>query len=339
MFLKLLILFEFFTQGRMPIESSRIGEQNSAILCQPCHTAQYEEWRSSRHSKAWSNDFFQFDYRRNKRQWCRNCHIPLVAQQGDDSVALALRDEGINCITCHVRGESFFAKFKRPKSPHNTTALPGFGSDTFCAGCHQFNFPRFGEHGEFKNYTEEPMQNTVEQFREGPFVRSHTCRDCHAKSPAGHAYPGGHDISMLREALAFRVCKRGSQVHTRLTNKGAGHNVPTGDVHRHIVVKAWRSNAPAKLIEAFYGRRFTPLLEGGKTTIWDSSLPPNTYRDWAFPNTKLGGRASEPINIEVRYLYGGRESYAAPFAEEPHSVVYRVRATFDALDDCPSVSD
>ncbi len=338
MFLKLLLLFELFSQGRSPIETSRVGENNSAEQCRSCHVAQYKEWRSSRHRVAWSNDFFQFDYRQNKRQWCRNCHILLVAQQKSDPAAIALRDEGINCITCHVRGDTFFAKFKRKTSPHNTKALPAFGTDKFCEGCHQFNFPRFGDHGEFKNYTEEPMQETVSQFREGPFAKSHTCRDCHAKSPGGHSYPGGHDLSMLRQALAFRVCKRDTTVHTRLTNRGAGHNVPTGDVHRHIVVKAWRSNAPEHLVEAFYGRRFKPVLEGGKVTIWDSTLPPNTYRDWTFSAEALGGAQDEPINIEVRFIFGSHESYLPPFSEAPHSTVYRVRAPLGDVTSCGAVS-
>ena len=112
--------------------------------------------------------------------------------------------------------------------------------------------------------------------------------------------------------------------------------MPTGDVHRHIVLKAWRSNAPENLVEAFYGRRFKPLVEGGKVTIWDSSLPPNTYRDWAFSPGSLRGATDEPINIEVRFLYGSRESYLPPFSEEPHSVVYRVRSPFAEIDNCPT---
>ncbi len=337
MFLKLLLLFELFSQGRGPIETSRAGAENSAEQCRSCHAAQYREWRSSRHSMAWTNDFFQFDYRKSRKQWCRNCHIPLVAQQKDDSAAITLRNEGINCITCHVRGETFFAKSKRPKSPHNTKPLATFGDDRFCEGCHQFNFPRFEESGELKNYTEEPMQNTVAQFRAGPYVQSHTCRDCHARSPAGHSYAGAHDLNMLRQALAFRVCRTSERVHTRLINQGAGHNVPTGDVHRHIAVKAWRSNTPENLVEAFYGRRFKPIVEGGKVTIWDSSLPPNTFRDWNFSHEALGGEPSEPINIEIRYLYGSRESYLPPFSESPHSVVFRVRTPFTELASCLSV--
>ena len=332
----LFLLLELFSQGRAPIDSSRVGVTNSAQQCKGCHQDEYKEWRSSRHSMAWTNDFFQLDYQKNKRQWCRNCHIPLKAQQQDDEVALRLRKEGINCITCHVRGDIFLAKVKRAKSPHNTQASADFGDDSFCAGCHQFNFPVFGQHGELASYTNEPMQNTVEQFRQGPFAKSHTCRDCHTNTPGKHAYAGSHDLGMLQQALTFDICRSGNQVTTTLTNTGAGHNVPTGDVHRHIVVRLWRSTAPENLKQAFYGRRFKPLFTGGKTTIWNSSLPPNTYRRWQVDALKLGGEPSEDLNAEVRYLYGSRETYRPPFKEVPSRVIFRVRKALTELTPCKS---
>ena len=330
------VLLELFSQGKAPIDTARHGADKSAALCRECHAAEYAEWRASRHSKAWTNDFFQFDYQKREEQWCRNCHIPMKAQQQGGEAALALRDEGINCITCHVRGDTFFAQSKRPNSPHNTQVSAEFGSDSFCEGCHQFNFPRLGGHGELLSYTEEPMQNTVEQFRAGPFAKTHSCRDCHANTPGQHSYAGSHDVAMLRRALSFGVCSKGGRVVTQLTNKGAGHNVPTGDVHRHIVIKAWRSTAPEKLIEAFYGRRFEPMDSGGKRTIWDSSLPPNTYRRWSFEPKDLGSGHDEPINLEVRYLYGSRESYRESFKEPAHRLVYRVRKRLAKLPACAS---
>lgn len=330
----LFLLLELFTQGKAPIDSSRVGVSNSAEQCKSCHVAEYAEWRSSRHSMSWTNDFFQFDYRKNKKQWCRNCHIPLKAQQEDSAVALRLRKEGVNCITCHVRGDVFLAKVKRPKSPHNTQASPSFGDDSFCEGCHQFNFPVFGRHKELLSYTNEPMQDTVSQFRKGPFAKTHTCRDCHANTPGKHGYAGSHDLGMLQQALSFRACRSGSLLKTTLTNRGAGHNVPTGDVHRHIYVRAWRSTAPEKLKQAFYGRRFKPVLTGGKTTIWDSSLPPNTYRQWQVDAKDLGASEDEAINLEVVYLYGGQESYRPPFKEAPSKTIYRIRKPFGRLALC-----
>ncbi len=321
----LFLLLELFSQGRAPIETSRQGIENSAEECKDCHAPQYAEWRKSRHSLAWSNDFFQHDYKQNRRQWCRNCHIPLRAQQENTAVGRRLRSEGITCVTCHVRGDVFYAKSKRPDSPHNTVPSASFGNDKFCEGCHQFNFPVFDEHGNFENYSRQPMQNTVEQFRAGPFAKTHTCRDCHADTPGKHSYAGAHDLSMLKRALAFSACRSGDEIVTTLVNKGAGHNVPTGDVHRHIVVKAWRSNSPDSLKQAFYGRRFEPLASGGKRTIWDSTLPPNTYRQWRIDSASLGEDQGEAVNIQVVYLYGSQESYRPPFREAASQSIFRLR--------------
>jgi hypothetical protein len=330
----LLFLFELFSQGKAPIETGRVGIQNSAAQCGECHALQYEEWRASRHSKAWTNDFFQTDYRSKQQQWCRNCHIPMKAQQKGDELALELRKEGVNCITCHVRGDTFFARTKRKGSPHNTKEVAGFDSDKFCEGCHQFNFPILGKQGELLEYTHEPMQSTISQFREGPMAKTHTCRDCHANTPGGHSYAGAHDPGMLEQALGFGACRKGKLVRTTLTNRGAGHNVPTGDVHRHIVVRAWRSNDPAKLKEAFYGRRFEPLDSGGKKTIWDSTIAPQSSRRWQFDPAELGAKSVEAINLEVRYLYGSRETYAPSFQEDTYQVVYRLRKPFLLLPTC-----
>ncbi len=177
---------------------------------------------------------------------------------------------------------------------------------------------------------------TVDQMR-GPLHQvTHTCRDCHTNTPGKHGYAGSHDLGMLQQALSFDVCRKGNQVTATLTNTGAGHKVPTGEVHRHIVVKIWRSTAPEKLKQAFYGRRFEPLFTGGKTTIWNSSMPPNTYRRFLVDARRLGGAASEELNVEVRYLYGSRESYRPPFKEVPSKVIYRVRKTLSEIAACAS---
>jgi hypothetical protein len=62
----LFLLLELFSQGRAPIDSARIGASNSAEQCKGCHLEEYTEWRASRHSMAWTNDFFQLDYQKNK---------------------------------------------------------------------------------------------------------------------------------------------------------------------------------------------------------------------------------------------------------------------------------
>jgi hypothetical protein len=185
-----------------------------------------------------------------------------------------------------------------------------FGGPEFCGGCHQFPFPVLGPGGAFMADTAHPMQSTLDELRAGPHAGdAEGCRGCHASSAGHHRYPGAHDEEMLLRALAFDVCRDGDAAVVTVANVGAGHRVPTGDVHRHLVARAWRSTAPERLFEAFLGRRFAPDPDGGKTLIWDSTVPPGTRRTYRVPLASLGdGAADEPLNFELRYVYVADES-------------------------------
>ena len=89
-----------------------------------------------------------------------------------------------------------------------------------------------------------------------------------------------------------------------MANVGAGHNVPTGDLHRHLVLRAWRGGAPERLHETLFGRRFAPAPDGGKRTVHDTTLPPGAARLVRIPLRALGpGRAEEPVRVELRLVY------------------------------------
>jgi hypothetical protein len=205
-----------------------------------------------------------------------------------------------------VRGGRILAAEKRAGSPHDTVAVEGFGGAEFCAGCHQFNFPRFDGSGRVTSYTEHEMQATVSQFHAWKKAggEAESCRSCHATSPGKHTYPGAHDPAMLERALELVACKSGAgEATVMVKNRGAGHHVPTGDVHRHLFLRVWRSSAPEKLFEAFIGRRYEPLADGGKRTSFDSTIPPGGAQRHRLQLARLGGTPEEPINIELRYVY------------------------------------
>ena len=122
---------------------------------------------------------------------------------------------------------------------------------------------------------------------------------------------------MVAAALGTHLCRRGhgqrSSIEMRITNRGAGHNVPTGGVHRFIAVQLWRSSAPAKMVSLRLGREFDqtstinsevatsdsrPLV----TTV-DTTIGPGAHRTLAVVADRLGGDPGEPINAEVRYHY------------------------------------
>lgn len=324
--------------GLEPIEpGTREPELLSATACARCHAAQHDEWSRSRHAAAWTNGIFRREYREQPRPWCVNCHAPLAPQVAEVAAAGGgrLADEGVGCASCHVRDGRIVARSQRPGSPHRTLALPDFGRAATCANCHQFEFPHFDADGAVRRLTSFPMQATVAQFERGPHARAEeACLSCHATTSGGHLFPGGHDDDMLRRAVTLDVCRHDGQVVMTLENRGAGHHVPTGDVHRHMNLRVWRSTAPEKLYEAFLGRRFTPVEDGGKITSWDSTLAPRERRRYAVDDAALGDGG--PLRFELRYVYTADENptHSRDPGEPTSRVIYERSAAFEELPPC-----
>lgn len=343
-----------FPVGLAPIDDSGTAPKwRTAATCASCHPDQAAEWQHSRHGKAWTNAIFQREYKQQPLDWCVHCHAPLKSQF--DEVRRgggALADEGVTCAVCHVRGDKLLARRKHPASPHDTEVRADFGGPEFCAGCHQFNFPLFGKDGQVSGYSAFPMQNTVAQFRAHVVTRGADkearCGDCHARSRSGHSFPGAHDPGMLQKALAYSLCRSGSgdsgELVVTLRNQGAGHNVPTGDVHRHILLRLWRSSSPERLYEHSLARRYQPVPGGGKRTVLDTTLPPGGERTLRIKAAQLGGTtgpaptdgSDEPVSLELRYVYTIDEF---PFrgkelAEPTYQTIASERLTVSKLPAC-----
>jgi hypothetical protein len=293
-----------FPHGLSPIDAGVKTRSLSAAACAGCHAEVHADWAASRHGHAWTNAIFQREYRDRPLEWCVHCHAPLREQL--DQVRRGggpLADEGVNCATCHLRDGRMVSRTHAPGSPHDTLARADFGGPAFCAGCHQFNFPIIREET-VTGYTAHPMQETVHQHDAGPYA-ARPCLDCHGAGQARHAFPGGHDASMIARAISLEACREAGALEVRLTNAGAGHNVPTGDVHRHLVLRAWLPDAPERLAERVLGRRFEPAPDGGKRTVADTTIPPRQTRALRFPLAALGSRAGadDPISLQLRLVY------------------------------------
>ncbi len=261
-----------------------------AESCRGCHADQHAEWAESRHALAWTNGIFQREYSAQPRAWCVNCHAPLTVQQAGLAAGDArLADQGVSCAACHVRGGALVSSRKAAGSPHATVVEPSFSSPAMCADCHQFTFPVMTPiEGQVVRMTPHPMQTTVADFLAGPFAKSADgCLACH-DTRFGHGFPGGHDLDMLRTAISSSWCRdERDQVVIEIANVGAGHRVPTGDIHRHMLARLWRSSAPEATFEAFFGRRYEPAADGGKRITWDSTLAPGQRRRFAVPPRTL----------------------------------------------------
>jgi len=130
------------------------------------------------------------------------------------------------------------------------------------------------------------------------------------------------------------VCRRGDAVVAAVDNRGAGHPVPTGDVHRHLLLRVWRPSAPEKLFEAFFGRRFTPEPGGGKSTTWDSTIPPGARRAFPVALADLGGDPGEVVAWELRLVYAASETPRRDPGEPTALVVVDGRASPEELPPC-----
>jgi hypothetical protein len=109
---------------------------------------------------------------------------------------------------------------------------------------------------------------------------------------------------MLAKAVTVDACRARDRLHVDLDNAGAGHNVPTGDLHRHLVLRVWRSSAPERLHETILGRRFAAARGGAKRTVADTTLKPGERRTIPVPLSGLGpAQAGDRLRLELRLVY------------------------------------
>jgi hypothetical protein len=306
--LSLVLAADLFPRGLAPIDVGA-PDKLRAAACVGCHPAVHGEWAQSRHGLAWTNAIFQREYRDRPLEWCVHCHAPLTEQLAEVRRGGGpLADEGVNCAVCHLREGRLLARTKSPASPHDTDARPDFGGTAYCAGCHQFAFPVIEPDpdkkgpGRVTGYSAHPMQDTVAQHARGPHADKE-CLSCHRGDAPSHRFPGGHDDDMIARALRMETCRAGTNLVVTLANTGAGHNVPTGDLHRHLVLRAWRASAPEQLREITLGRRFAPASDGGKRTVADTTLRAGETRRLALPLGKAAAASREPISLELRLVY------------------------------------
>jgi hypothetical protein len=275
--------------------------------CTPCHTEAAEGWASSRHGQSAASPVFQALLPRVEASWggasrerCVACHAP--GHGGD---------EAVGCVSCHAavgnRGEANGALIvdldaplagpshgAAPTPAHRTTRRAFLTSASLCGTCHEVHGPAL---------LEEP---TLSEFRASPFAAGDSCLDCH-RGPAGarHRFvgvepPWGAPPERARQAaeearalwaqaLHLELLQRDGVSVARLTNRGAGHAVPTGVTFlRDVWVDAaWtdaagRSFPEPRVLElgARLTRNGTPVaLITDATDVTPQSLAPGETRE------------------------------------------------------------
>ena len=295
--------------------------------CGTCHREIYDEWAGSMHARAWTEPYFQVDFRYDgSQQICLNCHTPLVDQQQNlvqgfrdrdkfDPILApnpnydeALRDEGVTCAVCHVRNGRIVGPFRTDNGPHPVEYDPEMSEGIKpCLKCHVVAGKRWD------TFYAIPPCGTVAEIEAGK--QTIDCVSCHmppvvrptaegmpARKGRRHLFQGGHEPERVKESLRVdhRLEKDGLIV--TLTNVGAAHYLPTGTPDRHLTLelKLLGPGGEALKEKVFTMKRYI-LWRPFIVDLRDTRLPYRQPKEFTFPLEKRGMAAPAAIDVTVRY--------------------------------------
>jgi len=334
--------------------SADLPVPSSAEFCGDCHRAIEEGWKQSAHSQAVESRLFQdamklaeSDYGASARKTCLSCHSPIAVQSGDLALVKKVSWEGITCDYCHsirdvtLTGQNPKATvdyslvksgpWKDVNSPvHGTAFSPVHTSALICASCH-----------EYRNSLGFAVLTTYSEWSKSAYgAKNQSCQSCHMSQVAGnvvdprvqrtaeatinlHQIPGSHSMQQLEKALhaELSTTHQGGrlQIVVEVTNRGAGHSVPTGSPMRQLILELRadpyggapmsdrrvfrRTVADAK--DAPIEREPQAFLKGAKE-ISDSRIAPGETRKETFSFQVPQGTRTQ---VEANFIY-----YYSPMA-------------------------
>lgn len=211
--------------------------------CAACHREIYNEWATTIHSQAWTDPYFQVDWKFDGApQICKNCHIPLDRQQEHKVVGFndaeqwdpilepnsdfdaTLQHEGVTCNACHLRNGKILGLLGNTNAPHPVEKLEN--PNQVCVTCHVvsgkrwdtfFKFPPCGTVSEIKTNRGDHFVETVNEMSVED-IASLGCVECHmplvqrplvpggpARVVRQHLWRGGHDPDMVKQGLTITL--------------------------------------------------------------------------------------------------------------------------------------
>ena len=181
----------------------------SAKECATCHQEFYDEWQTTIHSKAWTEPYFQTDWKFDDSQHsCRLCHTPLDRQQPQKVLGYRdtdkwdpivednpdfdpkLQHEGVTCAACHYREGKIVGVIGNTNAPHPTKKLDD--PNQVCVRCHIvegdkwdtfFRFPPCGTVAEIESSRSQSSSKKTVKGITGEHLVSDSsslgCVECH----------------------------------------------------------------------------------------------------------------------------------------------------------------
>jgi hypothetical protein len=189
--------------------------------CNECHKLIYEEWSKDFHAKAFINDPFKKGSKNYGADECISCHVAQeIAEEKNLKARPVHKEEGINCTTCHLKNNMIYGPYKltaKHKSEQDESML----KSEFCAGCHMPTFQEWQASGSKKTCQECHMPRVERKAVQG-FLLSAVV----PKRMIGQHLQSYEEL--LKEAALIMGEPGKGVVKISLTNRGGGHNMPTG---------------------------------------------------------------------------------------------------------------
>lgn len=205
-------IFAVSPHFELPISTDIIPKELTSLSakeCAKCHADFYEEWKTTIHSQAWVDPYFQVDWKFDRSgQICKNCHIPLDKQQED--IVLGFNDadkwdpilkpnpdfdpdlqhEGVTCAACHLKEGKIRGPFGLTNTPHQVEKFEN--PNVICMRCHLvdndswdtfYTLPPCGTVMEIRSTMKHQQQVAGERGVSGEVVvpdeNSLGCVECH----------------------------------------------------------------------------------------------------------------------------------------------------------------
>ncbi len=313
-------------QGDPPESWSDLEASLRPEDCATCHPAQYEDWRTTVHSGAYSPglsgqlvNWEQASF--GTVQSCLVCHAPLSEQSArlpsgeewlpNPAYDPALRDHGVVCASCHVRGNRRHGPPRRDGSvdpspegsPHGGVSRTEFFEDSrFCAGCHQF-----GPGGAAPNG--KPLENTFAEWADSRYAEEGvSCQSCHMPDRQ-HLWRGIHDPGMVRSGITIEWLTEptaAGHAGLRITNTGTGHRFPTYATPlilvRILLLDEDREAIDGTMVQHEIARRIA--YQGGAwVELSDTRLAPDSAVIVSVPFAEGARHARAEISVQPDAFY------------------------------------
>jgi len=253
-------------------QAPKLFKSLSAKECGGCHQDFYNEWRTTIHSQAWTDPYFQTDWQFDGKQHiCIHCHTPLDRQQPHKVLGYrdknrwdpilednpdydpGLQHEGVTCAACHLHDGKILGVLGNTNAPHPVEKLDD--PNKVCVRCHLVKAEKWGVYVRF------PPCGTVAEIEQ---TRSTTPPQELSLKEIPMAKPGkSGEVVIPENTLGCVNC------HMPLVNRPLVKGGPIRKARQHL----WRGgHDPAMVKQALDVKLVEAIAKSGSNRTFNLTL-------------------------------------------------------------------